>query len=86
MKDGSKIIEERSVADAHPSGHRPFRRANYIEKFNMLTEGIISQKETRRFLELVQNLKNLKPKDIAELNVEVISKLYKKRMSEKTIF
>ena len=57
MKDGSKIVDERGVADAHPSGYRPFRRANYIEKFKMLTAGIISQKETQRFLELVQNLK-----------------------------
>ena len=60
MKDGSKIIEERGVADAHPSGIRPFRRSNYIQKFNMLTDGIISQKESKRFLMLVQNLKKLK--------------------------
>ena len=86
MKDGSKIVDERGVADAHPSGYRPFRRANYIEKFKMLTAGIISQKETQRFLELVQNLKNLKSKDIIGLNVEIMAKLHKKRISQKTIF
>jgi 2-methylcitrate dehydratase len=86
MKDGSIIEEERGVADAHPSGQRPFRRSNYIEKFNMLTDGIISQKENKRFLQLVQNLKNLKPKDISQLNVEVMSKIHKKRPKKNTIF
>ena len=86
MKDGSKIIEERGVADAHPSGNRPFRRSNYIQKFNMLTDGIISQKESKRFLMLVQNLKKLKPKDISHLNLEVMSKFHKKRPKKITIF
>jgi 2-methylcitrate dehydratase len=86
MKDGSKIVEERGVADAHPSGKRPFRRSNYIEKFKMLTDGIISQKETKRFLQLVQNLKNLNPRDISQLNVEVMSKIHKKRPKKNTIF
>jgi len=86
MKDGSKIIEERGVADAHPSGNRPFRRSNYIEKFNMLTDGIISQKESKRFLMLVQNLKKLKTQDINYLNLEVMSKFHKKRPRKITIF
>ena len=86
MKDGSKIIEERGVADAHPSGNRPFRRSNYIQKFNMLTDGIISQKESKRFLMLVQNLKKLKTQDINHLNLEVMSKFHKKRSRKITIF
>jgi len=86
MKDGSKIIEERGVADAHPSGNRPFRRSNYIQKFNMLTDGIISQKESKRFLMLVQNLKKLKTQDINHLNLEVMSKFHKKRPRKITIF
>ena len=86
MKDGTTIIDERAVADAHPNGLRPFRRNNYVEKFNMLTNGIISNKEAKRFLQLVQNLKNLKPKDINALNVEVMSKMHKKRAKKTTIF
>ena len=86
MKDGTTIIDERAVADAHPNGLRPFRRNNYVEKFNMLTDGIISNKEAKRFLQLVQNLKNLKPKDINALNVEVMSKMHKKRAKKTTIF
>jgi 2-methylcitrate dehydratase len=86
MKDGDKITEERGVADAHPAGQRPFRRSNYIDKFVMLTEGMISQKESKRFLNLVQNLKNLKAKDIKELNVEVLTKIHKKNKTKVTIF
>ena len=71
LKDGSQIIEERGVADAHPSGKRPFRRSHYIDKFNMLTDGIISKKEAKRFLELTQNLKKLSSRDIQKLNIEV---------------
>ena len=86
MKDGSKIVEERGVADAHPSGQRPFRRSNYIEKFNMLTDGIISNKEAKRFLHLVQNLKKLKAKDLEGLNVEVLQKKIKRGVKKLTIF
>ena len=86
MKDGSKIVEERGVADAHPSGKRPFRRSNYIDKFNMLTKGIISPKVSKNFLQLVQNLKNLKAKDVAQLNVEVLPKFNKKRPKKTSIF
>ncbi len=32
-------------ADAHPYGARPFKRENYINKFLILTEGIIDSKE-----------------------------------------
>ena len=49
MKDGSIIQEEKDVADAHPNGLRPFRRANYIEKFKNLTEGLITKSESKDF-------------------------------------
>tara|TARA_B100000965_G_scaffold392898_1_gene403001 strand:- start:1437 stop:2942 length:1506 start_codon:yes stop_codon:yes gene_type:complete len=86
LKNGKKIIEEKSVADAHPSGQRPFRRADYINKFNMLTDGIITSKESKRFLKLVQNLKNLKPKEVGLLNIEAKSKILKKRQKPSAIF
>jgi len=86
MKNGKEITAEKGVADAHPSGQRPFRRSNYIDKFKMLTDGIISAKESKRFLELVQNLKNLKSKDLNQLNVEVMSKKNLKRPKKFTIF
>ena len=86
MKDGTTIIDERAVADAHPNGLRPFRRNNYVEKFNMLTDGIITTKEAKQYLQLLQNLKNIKSKDINALNVEVMSKMHKKRAKKTTIF
>ena len=52
----------------------------------MLTDGIISKKEAKRFLQLVQNLKNLKPRDIAQLNVEILAKFHKKRPKKNVIF
>ncbi len=86
MKDGSLIQEEKEVADAHPNGLRPFRRANYIEKFKTLTEGIITQSESKRFLSLVQNLKNLKHRDLLSLNPKIKKKLTGKKGQNSSIF
>jgi len=83
MKSGSIIEDEIRVADAHPSGRRPFTRSHYIDKFKNLTNGIITQKESKRFLKLVQSLKSLKSKDIQDLNVEVIPKLIRKNKQKK---
>ena len=85
LKNGKKITEEQGVADAHPYGARPFKRKNYINKFLTLTENILSKKETKRFLKIVQNLKNLKSGQLMKLNIEVRkSKL--KRNIKKGIF
>ena len=86
MNDGSTISEEINVADAHPSGKRPFGREQYIEKFRTLTDEIISRKESERFLMLVQNLKKLKSNDLKSLNIEVIKKLKNKQSKKLTIF
>ena len=85
MRDGTKIEDEISVADAHPAGNRPFERANYIEKFRTLTEGIISNKESERFLKAVQNLRKLKSGELTKLNVEVKGKSLRTKVN-KTIF
>src|SRR5699024_7534830 len=52
FEDGSTLVDEIAVADAHPLGARPFARANYVEKFNTLAEGIVSDSEQARFLDL----------------------------------
>ena len=36
MTDGTLIADEMAVANAHPLGARPFKRPNYIEKFQTL--------------------------------------------------
>ena len=86
MNDGSTISEEINVADAHPNGKRPFGREQYIKKFRTLTDGIISRKESERFLALVQNLKKLKFNDLKGLNIEVLKKIKKKQSKKLTIF
>ena len=86
MKDGSTISDQINVADAHPAGKRPFTRKEYINKFKTLTDGIISQKESDRFLKCVQNLPHLKAKELAGLNVEVKSSIKDKSKSSKGIF
>jgi 2-methylcitrate dehydratase len=71
MNDGSKIVDELAVANAHSAGAKPFARADYIRKFTAMTEGIISGSESKRFLDLVQRLPDLTPADIAAINVVV---------------
>ena len=86
MKDGSEISEERDVADAHPNGLRPFRRANYIEKFKNLTDGLITKSDSKKFLSLVQNLKTLKNRDLLNLNPKVRKNLITKKPQNNSIF
>ena len=86
MNDGSIISEEINVANAHPSGKRPFKRDQYIEKFKSLTEGLISIKETKRFLDLAQNLRSLKSTDLMGLNIEMGSKFREFKKSKSSIF
>jgi len=69
FNDGKKITDEIAVADAHPLGARPFARANYIGKFQALTEDLISPDESKRFLDLVQRLPHLSAAEVRELNV-----------------
>ncbi|MBU8537634.1 MmgE/PrpD family protein [Falsiroseomonas tokyonensis] len=69
MKDGSRLVDELGVANAHPNGARPFGREQYIHKFRTLTEGIITTREQNRFLELVQDLPRLTAEQLAGLNV-----------------
>ena len=85
LNNGQKITEQLERADAHPYGARPFKRINYIKKFKILTDKIISKKESERFLKIVQNLKNLKNGQLVKLNIEVSNKKIKKNQ-KKAIF
>ena len=69
MQDGSKLIDELALANAHPNGAKPFARADYINKFRILTDGIITAAEADRFIEAAQNLQALKAGDLHLLNV-----------------
>ena len=78
MNNGKKYIEELDRADAHPYGSRPFKRENYIDKFNTLTDKIVSKKESVRFLKDVQNCRNLKNGQLHKLNIELSKKSLKR--------
>ncbi len=84
MKDGSSISEEINVADAHPSGRKPFKRDQYIQKFRTLTAGLITRKESERFLSTVQKLKKLK--ELSGLNIQVIQSFNKRINNQSGIF
>ena len=71
FEDGSKIEDELAVANAHPNGASPFKRADYINKFQIMTDGIITTRESNRFLEAVQDLAKLPAGDLHRLNVAV---------------
>jgi 2-methylcitrate dehydratase len=69
LRDGREIVDEMAVANAHSLGATPWRRADYIRKFSILTEGVLDADEAARFLQAVQLLPQLKAYELAELNV-----------------
>ena len=71
LNDGARIEDELAVANAHPRGARPFRRAKYLHKFRTLTEGIVSPQEASRFMEAAQRLPEFGPGELHQLNVAV---------------
>jgi 2-methylcitrate dehydratase len=69
LADGSRIVDEIAVADAHPLGARPFARADYVKKFRTLADGVLADAEIERFLDLAERLPELTPAEVAQLNV-----------------
>jgi 2-methylcitrate dehydratase len=69
MKDGSEIVDEMAVANAHTLGATPWQRADYIRKFRTLTEGIIAPAEAERFLAVAQRLPELTSAELAGLTI-----------------
>jgi 2-methylcitrate dehydratase len=70
LADGREVAGTRRVADAHPNGAAPFGRPDYRAKFRELAEGVVSDEEQRRFLDLAERLGELTPAEVAELNVQ----------------
>ena len=69
LRNGSRITDEIRVANAHPLGAKPFTQEDYRRKFQSLTDGMLSPQESRRFLEVVQNLSTLRAGELRALNV-----------------
>jgi len=71
MNDGSQVIDELDRANAHPAGARPFKRPNYIHKFDTITAGVITKEERDRFIAVAERLKDLTAAKVQALNVQV---------------
>ncbi len=71
MNDGRVIEDELAVADAHPLGARPFARPQYVQKFQMLADGVVAPEEQERFLQLVERLGSLNADEVRQLDVVV---------------
>jgi 2-methylcitrate dehydratase len=70
LTDGTTIVDEIAVADAHPLGARPFAREDYIEKFRTLAADVLEPEEIERFLELVQRLPELTAEELGGLTIQ----------------
>jgi 2-methylcitrate dehydratase len=71
LRDGSRITDEIRVANAHPLGAKPFGREDYRRKFQSLTDGILPPQESRRFLDVVQELPAMHAGELRDLNLAV---------------
>jgi 2-methylcitrate dehydratase len=69
LRNGTSITDEIAVANAHPLGAKPFTREDYLRKFQSLTEGILPARESRRFLEVVYDLRSLRAGELRSLNL-----------------
>jgi len=69
LTDGTTIVEEIAVADAHPLGARPFAREDYVRKFRILAEPVLTPEEIERFLDLAQRLPELTADEVRQLTI-----------------
>ena len=87
LNNGEKLQDELKLADAHPAGARPFKRADYIRKFDLLTGEVIAKAERDRFIGLVEQLADLTPAQVKLLNVQVdLSRLSHHKRDDRGIF
>jgi 2-methylcitrate dehydratase len=71
LDDGRAIEDELAVADAHPLGATPWRRADYVKKFRTLAQGVVPEPEQERFLTAVARLPRLSPDGLGGLTFSV---------------
>lgn len=87
FKNGTKLVDELGVANAHPAGAKPFIRKDYVRKFDELTEDIITKEERNRFISLVENLPELTAEQVQNINVQIpIDRLTNNKRDTKGIF
>ncbi len=71
LKDGTVIVDELAVADAHPLGARPFTREQYVAKFRSLADGVIAPAEQDRFLDAAERAPELVAGELDQLTFTV---------------
>lgn len=86
LADGSQVVEEIAIADAHPFGARPFVRENYVAKFRMLAEGVLAPEEIERFLDLAQRLPSLTADEVRQLSIVAPQQLLESAPAPKGLF
>ena len=69
MSGGSVLSDEIALADAHPLGARPYAREDYVGKFKMLSEGVVSEGQQQRFIEAVEGAAAADASGLAGLTV-----------------
>ena len=69
LTNGETIEDEIAVADAHPLGARPFVREDYVRKFRLLAEPVLTADEIERFLGLAERLPDLTPEEVQQLTI-----------------
>ncbi|WP_308287642.1 MmgE/PrpD family protein [Cryobacterium inferilacus] len=69
LTDGTRLVDELAVADAHPLGARPFVRADYVAKFRLLAGTVLEPGEIDRFLHLAERLLELSSTELGELTL-----------------
>ena len=69
LTDGSTVVDEIAVADAHPLGARPFTRPQYERKLAVLAEGVLAPEEVERFTALARRLPELSAGEVRDLGI-----------------
>lgn len=82
LTDGTKIVDEIAVADAHPRGARPFGKADYERKFRTLAEHALETSEMDRFIEQAHALPKLTSEQVRDLNVVAKPGIIKLNLTE----
>jgi len=75
LKGGATCEDELAVAHAHCCGQRPFGRAEYLEKLDTLSAGLVQLEERKRFVDLCERLPDLSAPDVRQLNVQLDKQL-----------
>ncbi|MEN2738868.1 MmgE/PrpD family protein [Microbacterium sp. X-17] len=86
LTDGSTLTDEIAVADAHPLGARPFGREDYVRKFRLLAEPVLTPEEIDRFLGLAERLPELSADDVRELSIVAAPGVIERAPAPKGLF